>query len=310
MKDIQKLLVVVNPDVEEDYVITRALLLARVFRPEIELFINKPNVIDPESYPSRHFTDRFFRTQKKLFARHYRQRLTAIRERFEAIDITVHTHFSEEKRGAEAVLNRIRDYRPDLTLKSVQRQSVLSRILITSTDWRLIKHSPCPLWLVKSMEWLEDGSLMAAVDPLHAKAQQNELDHLLLDTTAALASRLELATRVFHNYFPDISAMFPKVLDAEDYILEVRNHHQEKMQALVREHQLDMDNVVMARGDLARTLEQSIRKERVNLLVLGALSRNVMERAIIGSTTERMLYDTRCDVLVMKSRRQRQPADE
>ena len=43
-----------------------------------------------------------------------------------------------------------------------------------------------------------------------------------------------------------------------------------------------------------------ISQEQVNILVLGALSRNFVEKAIIGSTAEKILHDTSCDVLVMK----------
>ena len=52
---------------------------------------------------------------------------------------------------------------------------------------------------------------------------------------------------------------------------------------------------------LVRSLAQCVRKKKTNVLVLGALSRNVVERAIVGSTAEKILYDTPCDVLIMKS---------
>jgi universal stress protein E len=59
----------------------------------------------------------------------------------------------------------------------------------------------------------------------------------------------------------------------------------------------------MTLGDLIKTLLLCIRKDRANILVLGALSRNVVESAIVGSTAEKILYDTPCDVLIMKLNR-------
>jgi universal stress protein E len=301
VKDLNNLLVIIDPDIEDDFVIERARLIATAYRPRVHLYINKPNAITPEKYATKSFTSRFFRTQEKLFSRHYRQRLKAIKQEFNALDIQVETEFSDERHTADSILNRIQQQQPDLVLKSVQRQSALARILITNTDWRLIKNSPAPVLLVKSRQWASDGSVMAAVDPLHAKAAQNQLDHLLLDTVSSLAQHLNLKKRVFHCYFPDLSAMFPKVIDAQEYIQEVKARHTVKIEELLKQHDMDMDDVILTRGDLVRTLQHCIQREKTNILVLGALSRNFVERAIVGSTAEKMLYDTSCDVLAMRN---------
>lgn len=270
VKNIRKLLVIVSPDVRDDPVLARARRLAQTFQPEIELVIREAAA----EQALEHFSD---------------------------LDVPVHSRIVKRRPDHEFIMKRIRAFQPDVALKSIRRRHPLARLLASSTDWKLVQLSPVPLWLVKSRDWHENGSIMAAVDPMHSKTQQNELDHLLLETTAALAAHLDLQSRVFHSYFPDVRTLFPKVLDAGDYLRQKRAQHQKKLEPLLHCHHMDMNNVVMARGDLARTLARAIKREHTNLLVLGALSRNVVERAIIGSTTERMLNDSRCDVLVMKS---------
>jgi len=302
VKQLKKLFVVVDPDNDKDFVIERAILIAFHYRAEVQLLMNKPNVLSQESGASQSLTSRFFRTQKQLFTEHYETRLAALKERFESQGIDTKTIFSSDKNSADLILKKIRAYEPDMVLKSVQKQGTISRILITNTDWRLVKNCTSPLLLVKAQPWAEDGAVMAAVDPLHAKAQQNQLDHLLLDTVKSLAGALQLNTRVFHCYFPDLSSMFPKALDAEIYVRQVKEQHWEKIRELIAEHGISEDDVLMTRGDLLRTLTRAIRRDRVNMLVLGALSRNVVEHTIIGSTTEKILYDTPCDILIMKQR--------
>lgn len=303
MKSLKKLLVIVDPDTDSDFVIERAILLAFNSKAQVLLVINKANVLPQHSEVQQGLASRFFRSQKQLFTEHYQSRLAALKTRFEAQGIEADTYFTADKNGAAVILRKIREFQPDMTLKSVQKKSALSRILITNTDWKLVKNCPSPLLLVKARPWAVDGAIMAAVDPLHSKAQQNQLDHLLLDTTASLAASLQLNARVFHCYFPDLSSMFPKVVDAEDYIREVRDIHWTRVRALIAEHGLSDDQVTMTRGDLIKTLLQTIRKDHVNILVLGALSRNVVENAIVGSTAEKILYDTPCDVLIMKHNR-------
>lgn len=274
MNAIQRLLVIVNPDFKDDHVLARARRLTRAFRPEVHLLVDRDGLASAQEY----FTD---------------------------IDVTVQPHVTEKPLDHDDILDLIRETGPDLVMKSIRRRHRLARLLVTGTDWKLIRHTPCPLWLVKNRDWHDDGTVLAAVDPLHSKAQQNELDHLLLDTTTALAEPLALQPAVYHCYFPDVSTMFPKVLDAGDYLKKQREKHRSKMEELLQNHGIGMDRVAMVRGDLVRTLNNTIRNRHSNLLVLGALSRNVVERAIIGSTTEKMIHQSRCDVLVMKSLRQR-----
>lgn len=303
MKNLKKLLVIVDPDNDSDFVIERAILLAFNSKAQVLLLMNKANVLPQDSELEQRPASRFFRTQKQLFTEHYQSRLAALQTRFAVQGIDADTYFSTDKNSATVILRKIREFKPDMTLKSVQTKSALSRILITNTDWKLVKNCPSPLLLVKARPWAEDGAIMAAVDPLHSKSQQNQLDHLLLDTAVSLATSLQLNARVFHCYFPDLSSMFPKVVDAEDFVREIREIHWTRIRALIACHGLSEDQVTMTRGDLIKTLLQAIRKDRANILVLGALSRNVVESVIIGSTAEKILYDTPCDVLIMKLNR-------
>lgn len=303
MKQLKKLLVIVDPDNAKDFVMERAILIAFHYRSEVLLLMNKPNVLSQEADSPQRLASRFFSSQKQLFTEHYESQLAALKDRFEGQGIETSTCFSADKNTATLLMRKIREYQPDMVLKSIQKQGTLSRILITNTDWRLVKNCPAPLLLVKAQPWAVDGAVMSAVDPLHAKAQQNQLDHLLMDTVTSLAASLHLNKRVFHCYFPDITTMFPKAMDAEHYVKQVRKAHWEKVQELVSAHNIADDEVIMTRGDVVRTLAKAVRRDRINILVLGALSRNVVEHAIVGSTAEKILYDTPCDVLIMKLNR-------
>jgi universal stress protein E len=301
VKSINRLLVVVDPDTDSDFIVQRAKLIAEKYNSDVLLFMSKPNALNPDSVSSQSLSSLFFTKQQRLFAEQYEKMLQVLRGEFSAMKIRATAEFSSAKNSSDAILKKILEYKPDITLKSIQKPSALKNILITNTDWYLIQNSPRPLLLVKSQEWHHDGSIIAAVDPLHVKAQQNQLDHLLLDTAANLAKNLQLTPRAFHSYLPDIGTMFPKVLDAGDYIKEVKKSHQVKVEELSKTHGISHENVTLAKGDLIKSLLLCIKKERGNILVLGALSRNFVERAIVGSTAEKILYDTPCDVLIMKN---------
>ena len=300
MQTFKRLLVVVDPDNEADYSVERAILLAFNYKATVRLIMHNPNAEAQHEMMVRERTRQLLQEQYAQAAEHYQAVLEKCVNRFTAQGIETQARLGQDKNGDAWIQAQIQDFQPDLVIKSIQDQSRLSRILITSTDWKLVTTCPCPLLLVKAQPWHDNGAIMAAIDPMHVKAQQTQLDHLLLDTTVNLARRVQLNAIAFHSYLPDISSFFPKVINADEYIQEIRQQHLQKLRPLLAEHDLSEDALRLKRGNLIRTLCQVIDQEKVNILVLGALSRNFVEKAIIGSTAEKILHDTHCDVLVMK----------
>lgn len=300
MQTFNRLLVVIDPDNEADYSVERAILLAFNYKATVRLIMHKPNAQTQQDMMVRERTRELLKEQHQRLDEHYQSQLDKCLSRFLAQGIETEARLGQDKNGDAWIQAQIQDYQPDLIVKSIQDQSRLSRILITSTDWKLVTSCPCPLLLVKAQPWHDNGCIMAAVDPMHSKAQQSQLDHLLLGTTVNLATRVQLNANVFHSYLPDIGNMFPKVINADEYIQEIRQQHLNTLRPLLAEHDIDESALRLKRGNLIRTLSQVISQEQVNILVLGALSRNFVEKAIIGSTAEKILHDTSCDVLVMK----------
>ena len=147
--------------------------------------------------------------------------------------------------------------------------------------------------------WHEDGSVVTAVDPLHSKAAQSKLDHHLIDSAELLAKRLDQTACVFHSYFPFVSTMFPMGGETAEHMSRIRQQHAEKLKELLADHAIAEDNIQLSHGELVPTLIKYLKSVNANVLVIGALSRNVLERAIVGNTAERILEDCPCDVLVL-----------
>lgn len=78
-------------------------------------------------------------------------------------------------------------------------------------------------------------------------------------------------------------------------------HIEERVRNLARRHQLPETRVRVVGGDVAGVLPEFAKSERANLVVMGAVSRSFVERVLIGHTSERLLDQLDCDVLVVKS---------
>jgi universal stress protein E len=94
--------------------------------------------------------------------------------------------------------------------------------------------------------------------------------------------------------------MFPLGVESTEHLVEVRKKHQKKLDELLADYQIEQDNIHLTHGDLVPSLINYLKSADANILVIGALSRNFLERAIVGNTAEKILDDCPCDVLVMK----------
>ena len=302
MSIADSMLVVVDPTVERDFVIDRARGILVQNKASVRFFINSPNTLTQHSYAYEGMDGHFFEKQRLMFLDHYNKILSDLVEEFSGLGINATSVFSEGHNLSEAILEQVREFDPDLVLKSTHHHSLLRKSLITNTDWSLIRNCPKPLLLVKPRGWFEHGSVVASVDPLHAKAAQSKLDHRLIETAHSIGKLFNQTARVFHCYFPFIGTMFPTATETGDQLQELRQRHKKKLDELLASHTIDPDNVELARGDLVPALVHYLEKCNANILVIGALSRNVIERAIVGNTAEKILDDCPCDVLVIKPR--------
>ena len=300
MQAIQHILVVIDPTVERDFVVDRAKLVAKAAQARVTLLINNANSLNQQNYQYEGIDPDFFVKQHKLFTAHYQQILKELEAEFAKENIKVSTRFSEKNHLAEAIIHQAVEAGADLVIKSTHHHNLVRRSLITNTDWRLIRKCPTRLLLVKPKDWKPTGSIVTAVDPLHAKAAQSTLDHNLLQTTTGLSELLNLQPHVFHSYFPFASTLFASGVGDIDEMERVRQQHADKLSSLLANYNIDPANVCLSRGELVPKLIEHLEANDANMLVIGALSRNFLERAIVGVTAEKILEDCPCDVMVLK----------
>lgn len=300
MATIDSILVIVDPTVEHDFVIDRARAIVTRNKASIRFFINTSNTLTQHSYAYEGMDGHFLEKQRVLFVEHYQKILAELVDEFTALGVNATSAFTEEHNLAEAILAEIRTYGPDLVLKSTHHHSVFRKSIITNTDWRLIRKCTKPLLLVKPRSWFDDGSVVASVDPLHAKAEQSKLDHRLIETAENIARAFQQTARVFHCYFPFVGTMFPTATETTEQMQELKKRHETRLNELLTSHSIAPENVELARGDLVPSLIHFLESCRANTLVIGALSRNILERAIVGNTAEKILDDCPCDVLIIK----------
>lgn len=193
-----------------------------------------------------------------------------------------------------------------------QRHAQLARVLLTNTDWELVRNCPCPLWIVKTPKLASSLAVLAAIDPLHSHAKPAALDNEILNTAGQVVGTGVGRLGVCHAYnVPQkvVSAINEVVL-VPATAAEVRRYKTYVTDATRRaskQYAIAGKDQLLVEGDAASSIPAAARRWQADLLVMGALSRRGLKRLFIGNTAERVLDAVNCDVLVVKPKSFKSP---
>jgi universal stress protein E len=204
----------------------------------------------------------------------------------------------------DAIAREARRIGADLIVGQSARRGV-SRLLLTFPDWQLIRSVDVPLLLVKSPRPWQRHSVVAAIDPRHTHDKPGVLDQEILRWARRLAATQRAPVWALHTYPPAVrylpgSAMQPVPTLASP--AEQRRHTRavrERVLRATRAQHWPASRVSVQAGDVVDVLPEFAAEHDAAVVVLGAISRSLLQRWLIGSTAERVLDRLGCDVLIV-----------
>src|SRR5690606_29641330 len=105
------------------------------------------------------------------------------------------------KRFERRILRAVHEQQPDAVLKTGQRHSLLKRLVLSNSDWFLIRYCPVPPWLVKQ-PYASLQHRRASVAPGQKSHKPAALDDKILDTARKLAAKVAARLSAMHCYNP------------------------------------------------------------------------------------------------------------
>jgi universal stress protein E len=216
--------------------------------------------------------------------------------------------------AADAIVRHALKTKPDVVLAESHRHSKLARWFVTHTDWELIRSCPFPLWLVKTPRLPNDTRVLTAIDPFHSNSKPAALDEEIL-RIATVAAGDHGRVGAGHVYATPVSLLSGGLGDAiwveaspKDQ-KRIRQRASQAMHDIADRFDIAKTDQIVEPGDPASELPEMVKRWQANLLVMGAVSRTGMKRAVIGHTAERIIDAARCDVLVVKPRSFKTPVN-
>jgi len=307
MKKLKSIVIVVDPTVKRDFVVEKAKRIAKTSNASVHLFLNCENTLSRRSFIYDIYGGldaTLIKSQELQFREHYQNLLQDLVEEFAKENIEASCSFGQGHNLAEAIIDKVKELTPDLVIKSTHHHSVIKRTLLGNTDWRLIRKCPAALLLVKPEFWESGGGIAAAIDPLHVKSDQVELDKHIVSSMMFLSQEFDFRPGLFHAYSVFVPLAFQAGGEiphlAKEHLDHVRQQHMIAVDQLAGTFGIGDENIHVAEGDLITSLIGYLKEIKANVLVIGALSKNILERAVIGNTAEKILETCPCDVLVLK----------
>lgn len=221
---------------------------------------------------------------------------------------SVNTEVLQERPVMDGIVHHVEKLKPAYLLKGTQYHAVADRSIFVDRDWQLMRDCHCPLWLVKPTKIRPRPVIVAAVDPVHSHDQSATLDQVIINFAQRIATLTEGEMHLLHTYqwLTDVGTAAtrtfkPVKIPVDDIEERIRKEHQERLDALAAANHIDAEHTHQLPGNARELVPAFVREKKADLVVMGALARWGLKRAIIGSTAERVLDKLHCDILIVRS---------
>ena len=307
MLSINKILVCLDPNREEQPALDRAMYLAKKFDASIELLL----VV----YNRALLTNLFFNSEqldaaKEGYMNSQKRWIESYLNdsRYAALKPTYHVVW--HKPLYEAIIQQAQKVKADLVIKSTHNHPTINKIFFTPNDWQLLKACPVPLILAKGTTNDSYRRLLAGVDPAASHNKPKSLNRVIIETSQHFAKILAAESHVVHCYAPieyqlwsDIGmgmgvGMGPTDFtmgenNYSEYINELKGGIESQFKGVVEPFKIAKSNLHLAEGYPEKRLPEMVEELEVDLLVLGS----VYHSGLVGSTAEKILDLVNCDIL-------------
>ena len=206
----------------------------------------------------------------------------------------------------EAIVREALATKADLLVSESHRHGRLARLLLANTDWELMRSCPCPMWFVRSKDLPQRPRLLVAVDPRHTHAKPARLDDRLLAAATGITAQLNGRVDVVHSYETPASEYPTTLLEpvrlpispqrTRDFVAKTIA----EVTKLAEKHGIERASCHIEQGNASTVIAAQAFRRKADVIVLGAVSRSLLSRPVIGNTAERVIDQVSCDVFVVK----------
>jgi universal stress protein E len=202
----------------------------------------------------------------------------------------------------EAIVAAANEWGADLLVAGAHEGAAL-RPRFTDIDLQLMRLTGCPLLLVKNPAFNGYRTIVAAVDPLHARDEPDGLDRAVLAASRCIAQSTGSTVRAVYAYpGPEAFALASAVQVAPGVFYGTENItdlHRRAVSELAAEYGIGASEIDLVEGIPAEAIIDVAARRRAELVVVGLVQAHGLAAALMGHTAEHVAAAVPCDVLIV-----------
>jgi nucleotide-binding universal stress UspA family protein len=274
-KDIhfnRHILVVINPKKEEQVALNKAISLAKQLGSTITVLVRK-----------KHATPKLLTQLNKKLSVATKQGISA------AVEI------SKETNLLRAIVRSQYDKGFGWLVKEPHSPSLSDHIFL-SDDWKLLRSSRCPVFMVHADNHWEDGSpLLFCVNANPKASKHQELNARVLKVGLLLA-KVGNGQRHLVSAYPSLmqsgsgKEQVPRLLEAQ---------YRAACKKMLTKHEIPDNQLHIDQGPPELLIPQVAEEIQAKLVVLGTVARSGLQGILLGNTAEQILSRLKTDILVL-----------
>ncbi len=211
-----------------------------------------------------------------------------------------------------ALIQEVLAHKIDLLIKTAEEEGVIES-LFGSSDMHLLRKCPCPVWLIKSSKKSRYQRIMVALDfdPFETKLENEKINQQLLEMSSVLALSDFSELHIIHVWHAYGEARMRSGLGYQpeayinDYVEKIRIKNKSYLDNLLlglidKKNNSIKTKVHFIKGEAKDIIPKIVKKEKINLMMMGTVERTGIPGFIMGNTAETVLNRIDCSVLTIK----------
>jgi len=196
----------------------------------------------------------------------------------------------------EAVTN---DY--DLMIVGSHKQHSFGQLLLGNTGRRLVRKSPCPVWVTSPAE---DGKVRRILVPTDFSETADEAIKLAHSLAQQFEADLQVLHAVESHFEPQMRDLIVSIDEVEEYRSRSREDAERQLNEAISRCGLDeaiaLDHRHIAVGAPSTVIQTAVKDLTIDLIVMNTLGRSGLKGLLVGNTAEKVLNHLTCSVLAIK----------
>jgi len=206
-------------------------------------------------------------------------------------------------KAAYEVIRHVMANGNDLLIKAPYNR--FGSLVFGTTDLKLLRQCPCPVWMVRHTTPKRYRKVMAAVDPNPESEVEDRLNKNIMELATSIAEMENAELHVVHAWDMSFDVTVARRVDtgeenADELAAHKRRRQEMKLDQLAREFPDAKFETHLLKGAPADVISRFAKEKGINLVVMGTVARTGVSGFLIGNTAEEILHSIKCSVLAIK----------